>query len=155
MPGIVGPQPAVVQDVAYDVEPDAWVVMHSDGLTDKWDLETYPGLQSCSPLVVAATLLRDAAVRRDDASVLVCRGPAMTDDVDAGQLLRLEIRDDTTSSRSGTPAGEVAVAARRRPPDQVRLATVAQRGRPSRCSAAGGGAVTFELDRARRCSVRS
>ena len=47
--------------------------MHSDGLTDKWDLGRYPGLLVRSPLVVAATLLRDAAVRRDDASVLVCR----------------------------------------------------------------------------------
>jgi len=74
MPGIVGHNMRSVQDIGYDVEPDAWVVMHSDGLTDKWDLDVYPGLQRCSPLVVAATLLRDAAVRRDDASVLVCPG---------------------------------------------------------------------------------
>ena len=47
--------------------------MHSDGLTDKWDIADYPGLLDCSPLVVAATLLRDAAVRRDDAGVLACR----------------------------------------------------------------------------------
>jgi hypothetical protein len=74
MPGIVGHKLRPVQDLVYEVEPDAWVVMHSDGLTEKWDLDRYPGLLSCSPLVVAATVMRDAAVRRDDASVLVCPG---------------------------------------------------------------------------------
>jgi anti-sigma regulatory factor (Ser/Thr protein kinase) len=74
MPGIVGHKLRPVQDMTYEVEPEAWVVMHSDGLTDKWDLDRYPGLPGCSPLVVATTLLRDAAVRRDDASVLVCPG---------------------------------------------------------------------------------
>jgi len=70
-PGIVGHNLRTVQDVTYELAPHAWVVMHSDGLTDKWDLDTYPGLLTRSPLVVATTLLRDAGVRRDDASVLV------------------------------------------------------------------------------------
>ncbi len=74
MPGIVGHNLRHVQDAVFDVEPDAWVVMHSDGLTDKWNLANYPGLLTRSPLIVAATLLRDAGVRRDDASVLVCPG---------------------------------------------------------------------------------
>jgi anti-sigma regulatory factor (Ser/Thr protein kinase) len=74
MPGIVGHNLRAVQDMTYDVEPDAWVVMHSDGLTEKWELDRYPGLLTCSPLVVATTLLRDAAVHRDDASVLACPG---------------------------------------------------------------------------------
>ena len=70
-PGIVGHNLRRVQDTTYDLVPGAWLVMHSDGLSDKWDLAAYPGLLSRSPLVVATTLLRDAAVRRDDASVLV------------------------------------------------------------------------------------
>ena len=51
--------------------------MHSDGVTDKWRLADYPGLAAGhTPLVVATTLLRDAGVRRDDATVLVARaGP--------------------------------------------------------------------------------
>lgn len=47
--------------------------MHSDGVTDRWRLTDYPGLQRRSPQVIAATLLRDAGVRRDDACVLVAR----------------------------------------------------------------------------------
>ena len=51
----------------------ASLVLHSDGLTDKWDLGDYPGLTGHAPVVIAATLLRDAARRRDDAAILVAR----------------------------------------------------------------------------------
>ncbi len=51
----------------------ARLVMHSDGVVDRWRLTDYPGLAERSPLVMAATLLRDAGVRRDDACVLVAR----------------------------------------------------------------------------------
>jgi hypothetical protein len=47
--------------------------MHSDGLTDRWDLAPYPGLSERAPVLIAATLLRDHAKRRDDACVLVAR----------------------------------------------------------------------------------
>ena len=73
VPGIVGHNLRTVNDVNYDLDDGSLVVMHSDGLTDKWDIGRYPGLLVRSPLVVAATLMRDAAVRRDDASVLVCQ----------------------------------------------------------------------------------
>ena len=76
MPGIVGQNIRNVREMTYALDADSWVVMHSDGLTDKWDVADYPGLLACSPLVVGATLLRDAAVRRDDAGVLVCRAGA-------------------------------------------------------------------------------
>ena len=49
------------------------VVLHTDGVTDRWDLAAYPGLVTHQPVVVAATLLRDAGVRRDDAGVLVVK----------------------------------------------------------------------------------
>jgi anti-sigma regulatory factor (Ser/Thr protein kinase) len=73
MPGIVGHNLRGLREMVYDLDADSWLVLHSDGLTDKWAMDDYPGLLACSPLVVAATLLRDAAVRRDDAGVLVCR----------------------------------------------------------------------------------
>jgi hypothetical protein len=73
MPGIVGHNVRGVRELVYDLDADSWLVLHSDGLTDKWTLGDYPGLLGCSPLVVSATLLRDAAVRRDDAGVLTCR----------------------------------------------------------------------------------
>ncbi|MGZ4436218.1 MAG: SpoIIE family protein phosphatase [Nocardioidaceae bacterium] len=72
-PGIVGHNARAARETTYDLEPGSWVVMHSDGLTEKWDIGDYPGLLDHSPLVVAATLLREAGVHRDDASVLVAK----------------------------------------------------------------------------------
>jgi anti-sigma regulatory factor (Ser/Thr protein kinase) len=74
MPGIVGHRMRPGRESVYDVPESAVVVMHSDGLTQRWELSDYPGLSERSPLVVAATLVRDAAVRRDDAGVLVFGG---------------------------------------------------------------------------------
>jgi hypothetical protein len=44
-------------------------VMHSDGLSEKWAFP--PMLSGREPILAAASLLRDAGVRHDDASVLV------------------------------------------------------------------------------------
>jgi anti-sigma regulatory factor (Ser/Thr protein kinase) len=77
LPGIAGHQRRMVRDYTYPLAAGDLVVMHSDGVTDKWRLADYPGLAAGhTPLVVATTLLRDAGVRRDDATVLVARaGP--------------------------------------------------------------------------------
>jgi serine phosphatase RsbU (regulator of sigma subunit) len=73
LPGIAGHQRRQIRQYDYPIDPDAIVVMHSDGVADRWDPAGYPGLLSHSPLVIAATALRDAGVRRDDAGVLVAR----------------------------------------------------------------------------------
>jgi len=71
-PGFVGDrQRRTIREYEYPTEPGDLLVLHTDGLTDKWDLANYPGLVGRSPVVIAATLLRDAGVRRDDAGVLV------------------------------------------------------------------------------------
>ncbi|MCP9972658.1 hypothetical protein LUX57_52585 [Actinomadura madurae] len=44
------------------------MVLHSDGLTGRWGLADQHGRRD--PMLIAATLLRDAGVRRDDRSVL-------------------------------------------------------------------------------------
>jgi anti-sigma regulatory factor (Ser/Thr protein kinase) len=75
-PGIVGHRARPPTETAYDLPPGAWVVLHSDGLTEKWDVDAYPGILHHSPLVLAATLIRDAGVRRDDASVLAVKAVA-------------------------------------------------------------------------------
>jgi anti-sigma regulatory factor (Ser/Thr protein kinase) len=72
-PGIVGHNARVARETTYDIEPGSWLVMHTDGLRDTWDLADYPGVLEHSPLVLAATLVREAGVVRDDASVLVTR----------------------------------------------------------------------------------
>jgi hypothetical protein len=76
LPGIAGHQRRAVREFSYPVSPGDLVILHSDGVTDKWRLSDYPGLSAQSPLVIAATLLRDAGIRRDDGTVLVARVPA-------------------------------------------------------------------------------
>ncbi|SBT50584.1 ATP-binding SpoIIE family protein phosphatase [Micromonospora auratinigra] len=76
LPGIAGHQRPPVREYEYPFPPGAMLVMHSDGVVDRWDLADYPGLAGRSPLVAAATLLRDAGTRRDDACVLVARAAA-------------------------------------------------------------------------------
>ncbi|MEU1808281.1 SpoIIE family protein phosphatase [Micromonospora sp. WMMD1076] len=76
LPGIAGHQRPAIRGYDYPFSRDATLVMHSDGVVDRWDLDDYPGLAGRNPLLGAATLLRDAGVRRDDACVLVARGAA-------------------------------------------------------------------------------
>lgn len=71
LPGIAGHQRRSVREFSYALPPDAAVVLHSDGLVDRWTIDDYPGLLHRGAIVVAATLLRDAGTRNDDASVLV------------------------------------------------------------------------------------
>jgi anti-sigma regulatory factor (Ser/Thr protein kinase) len=75
MPGIAGHGKASIREFEYPCAPDSLLVAHSDGVTDRWDLNAYDGLQTRAPLLVAATVLRDAGVRRDDACVLAARTP--------------------------------------------------------------------------------
>ncbi len=51
----------------------AMVVMHSDGLATRWQLDAYPGLAACHPAVIAAVLYRDFRRGRDDATVVVVK----------------------------------------------------------------------------------
>ncbi|SCL16885.1 Anti-sigma regulatory factor (Ser/Thr protein kinase) [Micromonospora rhizosphaerae] len=73
LPGIAGHRRPAVREYDYPWQAGATLVMHSDGVVDRWDLADYPGLDGRAPLVTAATLLRDAGIRRDDACVLVAR----------------------------------------------------------------------------------
>jgi hypothetical protein len=71
--GIVGhaARRAQLFDVPYP--PDALVVLHSDGLTSRWDLARYPGLAMRHPALVAAVLYRDFSRGSDDVTVFVAR----------------------------------------------------------------------------------
>ena len=52
---------------------DSVVILHSDGVRGRWDCEGLDQLVTSPPLLIAATLLRDAGIRTDDACVLVGR----------------------------------------------------------------------------------
>ncbi|MEV4799225.1 SpoIIE family protein phosphatase [Nonomuraea sp. NPDC049421] len=73
LPGIAGHQRDKLREYDYAVPPHSLLVLHSDGLTERWDVTGLPGLSAHTPAVVAATLLRDAGTRRDDATVLAVR----------------------------------------------------------------------------------
>jgi hypothetical protein len=72
-PGIVGTKVKSLREFETSLPDGAIVVLHSDGLSSKWSLDGYPGLRARDPHLLAATLLRDAGVRHDDASVLVVK----------------------------------------------------------------------------------
>jgi anti-sigma regulatory factor (Ser/Thr protein kinase) len=71
--GIVGNKVRKIQQFEHAFASGSMCIMHSDGINTQWDLEDYPGLFSCHPLVIAGVLLRDFQRGRDDASVLVVR----------------------------------------------------------------------------------
>jgi anti-sigma regulatory factor (Ser/Thr protein kinase) len=72
-PGIIGHKAARMVRVDAALPEDAIVVLHSDGVRESWDLRAVAGLGRRSAIVIAATLLRDAGTRPDDASVLIAR----------------------------------------------------------------------------------
>ncbi|BBK31618.1 anti-sigma regulatory factor (Ser/Thr protein kinase) [Stella humosa] len=51
----------------------AVAILHSDGLSANWTIDTYPGLASCDPTLIAGVLFRDQERGRDDAAVLVVK----------------------------------------------------------------------------------
>lgn len=54
-------------------QPEALLIMHSDGLTTRWNLDRYQGLQVKPPTLIASVLYRDFKRERDDATVVVSR----------------------------------------------------------------------------------
>ncbi|MFI1018677.1 ATP-binding SpoIIE family protein phosphatase [Streptomyces sp. NPDC020965] len=73
-PGIVGHQMRTLRTFEAPLPPDGALVLHSDGLTERWSADTLPGLLQHTPPVIAGQLLREAAVRRDDAGIVVVKG---------------------------------------------------------------------------------
>jgi anti-sigma regulatory factor (Ser/Thr protein kinase) len=71
--GIVGSNVRKVQEFGAAWDSSTMLLMHSDGLTSRWDLQDYPGLEYHHPALVAAVLYRDCCRHSDDVSVLVLR----------------------------------------------------------------------------------
>ena len=69
--GILGVKPLRTQQFEYDWPAGSCVVMHSDGISARWDLKAYPGLMGRHPAIIAGVLFRDYGRARDDVSVLV------------------------------------------------------------------------------------
>ncbi len=71
--GILGHQARRFQEFTYPWTPDSTLVLHSDGLSNRWQLERYPGITSKSPGIIAGVLYRDFRRDNDDATVLIAQ----------------------------------------------------------------------------------
>ncbi len=71
--GTVGAQIRQLKELDYDCAPGTLAILHSDGLTTRWNTDLYSGLTSCHPAVISAVLYRDFVRGRDDVTVLVAR----------------------------------------------------------------------------------
>jgi anti-sigma regulatory factor (Ser/Thr protein kinase) len=69
--GTLGVRMLKLQQFEYRRAPRALLVMHSDGISARWDLASKPGLLQRHPAIIAGLLYRDHARARDDATVLV------------------------------------------------------------------------------------
>lgn len=69
--GTVGIQIKRIQTTQYLWPEHALFILHSDGVTSRWDLKDAPGLLTCSPIVIAAWIIRSHMRGRDDATVVV------------------------------------------------------------------------------------
>lgn len=59
-----------IQEFTYPWNANSVIIMHSDGLGSRWDLERYPGIWSKHPSLISAILHRDFSRGRDDVTVL-------------------------------------------------------------------------------------
>jgi hypothetical protein len=73
VPGIAGHQARTIRQFEYEAPPGAAVILHSDGISSRWEAAALPGLEARDPLLIAAVLLAEAGVHRDDAGVLVLK----------------------------------------------------------------------------------
>lgn len=67
------------QEISWD--QGRLLVMHSDGITSRWDLAKYPQIQKHDPAVIAACLYRDYNRGTDDVTIVVSKQP----DADGGK----------------------------------------------------------------------
>jgi anti-sigma regulatory factor (Ser/Thr protein kinase) len=73
IPGIAGHRARTIRQFDYELPPGAAVILHSDGISARWEAAALPGLETRDPLLIAAVLLAEAGIHRDDAGILVLR----------------------------------------------------------------------------------
>ncbi|MDZ7370507.1 MAG: SpoIIE family protein phosphatase, partial [candidate division KSB1 bacterium] len=76
MEGILGEQVRRLEEISLPLESYPLLVVHTDGLSTRWDLKDYPGLANHRAALIAGVLFRDFYRQRDDGTVVVIkRGP--------------------------------------------------------------------------------
>ncbi len=71
--GTLGARLGKIRVWSHDWTEGATLLLASDGLSETWDIGSYPGLLKRSPQTVAAVMMRDYERNADDATVLVAR----------------------------------------------------------------------------------
>lgn len=71
--GTVGHIAPRIREFSYPCPPGSLILMHSDGVSGKWDMAAYPGLAAGHPSLVAGVLFRDFRRKNDDATVVAMR----------------------------------------------------------------------------------
>jgi anti-sigma regulatory factor (Ser/Thr protein kinase) len=71
--GIVGQEIRKITEFSYPWSGESTLIMHSDGLSARWDNGNYPALTRRHPALIAAVLYRDVARGRDDMTALAAR----------------------------------------------------------------------------------
>lgn len=72
-PGIAGHQMHQLRTYEHRLPAHGILVMHSDGLSERWTAADLAGLLHHPPAVIATGLLRHAGTRRDDASAVIAK----------------------------------------------------------------------------------
>jgi hypothetical protein len=62
-----------IREFTYPFSGKPLVILHSDGLSARWELDAYPGLAASRPSLVAGMLFRHHRRGRDDAAVVAMR----------------------------------------------------------------------------------
>ncbi|MCK8678001.1 ATP-binding protein [Streptomyces lichenis] len=75
VPGIVGHHMPHTRSFGAEAGPGSVLVMHTDGLSDRWSPQTFPGLFARRSTVISAQILREAGGRRDDIGILAVKAP--------------------------------------------------------------------------------
>jgi anti-sigma regulatory factor (Ser/Thr protein kinase) len=74
--GTMGHDVRRFQEFTYPWPRGGLFVLHSDGISGRWNLDDAPGLSARHPTLIAGVLYRDFGRARDDATVVVLRGPS-------------------------------------------------------------------------------
>ena len=76
--GIVGHAMPTPRSPTVPWPAEGRLIMHSDGISNRWRLESYPGLATAHPTLIAGVIFRDFRRERDDATVLVLSANPVT-----------------------------------------------------------------------------
>lgn len=71
--GMAGHGTPQIRTFQYGLAQGSVIILHSDGLSARWDIAQYPGLFGMHPALIAGVLTRDYRRGRDDATIVALR----------------------------------------------------------------------------------